>query len=86
LSRTRQIAKRRGRDHSGSKYAGRTAHETLIASPPAGTVTLRSAIAGAGPGSVITFDTTMQRRMERSDQRGDARPKGTMGDVGAIER
>jgi len=36
--------------------------------------------------NVTVDDTTTQHRMEKSDQRGDARPKGTMGDIGAIER
>ena len=39
-------------------------------------------------GNVIVSveETTAQYRMEPSDQRADARPKGTMGDIGAIER
>jgi hypothetical protein len=43
----------------------------------------------SGPlGNVVMAvdDTTTQHRMEKSDQRGEARPKGTMGDIGAIER
>ena len=36
---------------------------------------------------VMTVDeTTTQHRMEPSDQRGTARPKGATGDIGAIER
>jgi hypothetical protein len=42
---------------------------------------------GALGGVFMTVDdTTTQHRMEKTDQRGDARPKGTMGDIGAIER
>jgi hypothetical protein len=42
---------------------------------------------GALGNVVMSVDeTTTQHRMEPSDQRGTARPKGATGDIGAIER
>jgi hypothetical protein len=36
--------------------------------------------------SIMVEETTTQHRMEKTDQLGSARPKGTLGDIGAIER